>query len=231
MRKNVKSAKATVADAVKEVLSHYPYMNEFLASKCANFSAVAEKITPEVKKLVGKDKINKQAVLVSVIRHSQSLGLRQPSKIILKSLAESTITLKTDVDYLNIPKTLHNLKVLELLYSRIKWDKGEVLFIVQGVGEVSVAIDKSNYPLLKEGLGGQSIERPFPATAVVVVNSPPEASTEGFIHFITGPIAEAGINIEMLTMTRDTIFLVNEKNAARLFEVLKRLIDGCRRLT
>ncbi len=230
MRKTVKAAKATVSDAVKDVLSNYPYMNEFLASKCANFSALAEKITPEVKKLVGKDSVNKQAVLVSVIRHSQSLGLRQPSKIILRSLAESTINLKTDVDCLNIPKTLHNLKLLESLYSRIKWEKGEVLFIIQGVGEISVVIDKSNFPLLKSWLGSQMVERQFPATAVVVVHSPPEASTEGFIHFITGPIAEAGINIEMLTMTRDTIFLVNEKDATRLFETLKKLIDKCRKL-
>lgn len=91
-------------------------------------------------------------------------------------------------------------------------------------------MDRSNYLALKKKLGTQKIELQFPKTAIIIIHSPPEAATEGFIHFITKPIAKARIGIELLTMTRDTIFLVDEKNASKLFEILKNLIDSSREL-
>jgi aspartokinase len=225
-----KIVKPTISETVKQILSNYPYLDEFLESKCVNFSALAQSITPQVRSILKKDKINKDAVIVSIIRYANTLTPGTASKKIRYSLAKSNISLKTDIMYLNIPKTFRNLQILNEFYSKIKWNEGEILFIVQGISEISVVIDSSNYHELKKRLGNQKTELPFPKTAIIILHSPPEASTEGFIHFITKPIAKAKINIEMLTLTRDTIFLVDEKDASKLFEILKEVVDNSRKL-
>ena len=223
------SVKLSISDLVKEKLENYPYLDEFLREECVNYSALAEKILPEIEKIVGKKKVNKQAIVVSIIRYAKNLKTQDISKEVLKTVASSNLTLKTDIMYLNIPKTIENLKTLESFYQNIKWDKGEIFFIIQGIGEISVVVDKSNYTSLKNKLKDTNIELQFPTSSIIVLRSPVEAAGPGFINFVTKPIAKAGISIEMLTMTRDTIFLVDETNSSKLFEVLKKLIDECRK--
>ena len=177
--------------------------------------------------IIGK-KANKEAVIMSIIRYSENLKSKNIPKSILEVIKKSTITLKTDMMYLNIPKTIINLKILETFYSKIQWDKGEIFFIIQGISEISVVLDSSNYTKLKKKLNADEIELQYPQTALLIIHSPPEAAGYGVLNYLTKPIADAGISIEVLTMTRDTIILVDEKNSAKLFQVLKDMIDNSR---
>jgi len=222
--------KLTIADAVRKVLVNHPYIDQFFRDKCVNYSALAENITPKLKEILSRNKINKEAVIMSIIRYSANLKSQDISKKVLLAVAESNITLKTDIMYLNIPKTIENLRKVEKFYSKINWDKGELLFLVQGISEISVVVDKSNYPILKNMLKDQQIELQFPLSSIVILHSPKDAEGPGFIHFITKPIANAGISIEMLTLTRDTIFIVDQKNSSKLFELIKDLIEESRDL-
>lgn len=219
-----KSVKFSISDATKEILSNYPYMDDFLEKKCVNYSALAEMITPKISEMLKKTKINKQAVIISIIRYSQDLRNKNISKHLLTIISESNLTLKTDIMYINVPKTIANLKIVESFYSKIKWDKGEIFFVMQGIGEISVVLDNSNYKLIEKHFIKSEIEIQFPTTAIVIVHSSSDPGP-GFIHYLTKPVAQAGISVELLTMTRDTILLVDEKNATKLFEILKMLVD------
>ena len=225
------NVKITITEAVKEILQTIPYLDEFFREGCVNNSALAEKIHKEVEQRVGKKHVNKEAIIMSVIRYGQHLESENLSKITLKAIAGSTLTLRTDMVYCTIPKTITNLKMLENIYNKIEWSKGETFFIVQGIGEISVVLDKERFPLLEKEINKQEISFQFPNTAIVIVHSPPEATAPGFIHFITRDIAKAGISVELLTMTHDSIFLVDEKNATKLVEIIKKTIDNARAIS
>lgn len=230
MNHKLKQNKMSVSEAVKKVLANYPYIDEFLNDELVNYSALAVKITPKLREIAGREKINREAAVMGIIRYAQTLKAEKLPKAVLETVAKSTITLKTDIMFTTMPKTIKNLKTLEKFYSKISWDKGEVFFIVQGISEISVVIDKANHQGLVSELKGEKISHQYPETSIIIVHSPPQAAGPGFIHFVTGPIAKAGISIEMLTLTHDTIFLVDAKNSAKLFEILKTLIDECRKI-
>jgi len=222
--------KKTIANATKEVLANYPYMDSFLESGCANFSALAEKIKPQVENILNKKNVNKEAIIMSIIRYSRELKTDDIPAVLIKSFAKSTLTLKTDMMYLNIKKTVHNLKILEDMYQNVDWEKGELFFIVQGIGEILVVLERVKYEILKTKIDANDVELEFTETAIIMMRSPEEiAEAGGLLHTIK-PIAEARIQIEIITMLRDTVILVEEKNASKLFDILKNLIDKSRQL-
>ena len=224
------SVKLTIMDVTKQILSNYPYMDEFLMDGCANYSAVAEKIMPKIKEQLGRKNIQKEAIIMSVIRYTKSLEARKISSDILTTVANSNITLKTDIMYLNIPKSIENLRIVEKFYQKIHWEEGELLFVVQGLSEISVVIDKTNYAQLKKMLGEQPVVLSFPLSSIIIMHSLSEITCPGFIHYVMKPVALAGISIELLTLMRDTIFVVDQKNSSRAFELLKTVIDESRNL-
>ncbi len=101
----------------------------------------------------------------------------------------------------------------------------------QGIGEIYALLDKQNYEILKKELKNEDVTKQFPKTATVILHTPQKIIPgPGFIHAVTAPVARAGISIELLTFAWDTIFLVNEKDAAHVFEILKGYVDWCRNL-
>ncbi len=98
--------------------------------------------------------------------------------------------------------------------------------MVQGINDISIVVDRSNYEKLYKTL--IDVDLQYPSTAILILHSPPEASGPGVIHYLTAPIAKAGIAIEMHTLKQDTIFLVDEKNSSEVFSILKKIIDRCR---
>ncbi|MBS1266402.1 MAG: hypothetical protein MAG795_00369 [Candidatus Woesearchaeota archaeon] len=224
MKENVN---LSISEATRKVLKSYPYLDGFLKKELANTNAVARFIKPKVKKLIQKEKINDQAIVMAIIRYCQDLE-KNLAKSVLKAVASSTLTLKTDMMYLNIEKSFQNIKIIENFSKQINWNQGEVFYFVQGIAEILVVLDKINYEKFKEKLKNQEIKLQFPSVAVVVIRSP--IDSPGVIHFLTKDIAEAGISIEMITLTRDTIMFCDERNATRLLEILKNQIEFCRKL-
>ncbi|HLC91296.1 MAG TPA: ACT domain-containing protein [Candidatus Nanoarchaeia archaeon] len=224
------NVKITVSEATRRIVDTYPYLKQFLTENCVNFSALSEKIQGNVSKLMGVQKASKQAILMSIIRYAQEIKAENFPQAVIKAVANSTLTLKTSIAYLNIPKTMDNLKALESLYHQIDWNKGEIFFIVQGIGEISVVVDSANIEHLLKVIDTRKVYWQFPSTAIVIMHSNEDAGAPGIINYLTSPVAKAGISIEMLTLTKDTIFLVEEKNAVTLFEILKGLTNSCQRM-
>lgn len=225
----VKNVVNSISESVKVVLANYPYMEEFLRDECVNYSALARKITPIIEKKVGK-KIKQEAIVMSIIRYAQSISGNDWPKLLAKIFAKSTVTLKTDMMYITIPKTISNLKVLESFYSKIDWGAGENYFIVQGLNKISVVLDKHKYEDLTNSLNKDDIGIQYPLTSILMIHSPPEAAGPGFIYYMSRDIAKAGISIEMHTMTEDTIILVDDKDASKLFDIIRNQINFCRDL-
>ena len=221
-----------VAEAVREVLKTYPYLNEFLQEGIINASALARKIAPAVKGMTGLRKVQHEAIMVSILRYASELK-GETAAAVMKVVAESTLTVKTDMMYLNVQKTVSNLKALEEFYPKIRWSDGDIFFIVQGISEILVVVDRKNYqPLLKK-LGDREARLQYKSTAIVILHSPAAAAgpgLPGLIAYVTTPISKAGISIEILTMSRDTIILVEESDLTRAFNILKEMIENCRRV-
>ena len=230
LMEKVEKEKGKVAEVVREILENYPYMKDFLLMDVVNHSALARMVEPELRRR-HKGKITKDAVIVAIKRYARGLEKKSISKKLIELFASSDLTLKSDIVYMILQKNIPVFKKLEGLYSEIAWDKGEILFVLQGRGDILVVIDERNMDKLRKVVDEREIEKVFDNSAVIIMYSPLETGeTPGFISHVTTLLGNQGINMEFLSMGRDSIFLLSERDATRAFGILKKCIMESRSL-
>jgi len=220
----------SVAEIVRDLLASNPSVNDALKMGIANYSSLARKIYPTVKRKLGKS-VNKETIIVAIRRYAQTLGKETLSKDIVQTLGNSTLSLKSDIAYLTLNRTDPKIfTTLQKLYEKIDWSKGEIMYIVQGISEIMVVLDNKNVDKLLKLFPKKSLLKRFHDMAIIVMKSPIDAAyVPGFIHFLTEKLAEKGINIELISTPCETHILVSEEDATQTYEILKRLVDISRK--
>ncbi len=197
----------SLAQITREILAGKPYYKYVLEQNIANHSALAGKIKANVESALGR-KVSLDAIAVAIRRYSETLTrtAAEHEKALLKLLAKSKINLKNDVADVTFKKD-YELK------------SAKPLHIIRGINATEVILEQDDL----EKINLKDAVKVRENLVELTIVTPPEVeSIPGWVHYITGLLAENNINIvEVVSCYTDTILVLEEKDALKAYEILR----------
>lgn len=199
----------SLSKTVREHLQEKPYLMYAIENGIINYSALATKLKPDIEDTLGR-KVSMEAIAVSIRRYAEDLVKEasvQEAKL-LELLAKSQISMKNNIVDMTFKKG--DLKVQG--YTPIHTSSGSNADTLVINNEDLSKVDVVNAIDVRKNLVEISIISPIEIEV-----------TPGFVAYTTGLLASNGINIiEVVSCYTDTIFVVEEKDAVKAFEILSK---------
>jgi len=220
----------SIAEAVRIVINHHPYIMDSLRMDIINYSALASKIEDEVLKIIKRKKIRVEAIKIALIRLSETL--RNEEKIMEENirgiLKNSVLELKGDIVVLTVKQEaiLYRLNEIMKIASNSRFFQ-----LTQGTRTFTLIFDKRILTDIKETVGLENIEIFIDNQSAIIIISPKEViKVPGFVSYVTTQFARNGINItQIISCHEDTILILNREEAARAYGILEESIINLRR--
>ena len=223
----MEKAEAT-AQLVKEEINSSIFLIESLKKGIINYSELARQILPKIKSM--NHKANFSSVLIALQRYydevKEKKGLPEQFRDILK---DSELIMKTNIVDLTLERTKEVMKALNEVSKTIRWDMGDIMFIIQGTAEVTVIIDKKNFKKF-DRIKNKIIEKKEDL-ALLSLREPEEITSYsrglvGFLALLSTLLANKNINIwEAATTHKQNIFIIYESDLPKAYETLNKLIN------
>lgn len=215
----------TISETVKKAIDDDLSLQDALSRKYGNYTAIARLIQPRVERDL-KRKVNFDSLITSVKRVKPRLELTQ-RKGIEAVLAESTVTVRTDVAKLSVEKSKSTLEAARLILASYP---EEFLQVSESNSSITMVFDQKLLRPIHKKFTDDDILDEQSDLAAVIVHSPKEiVRTAGVILSIYARIAENHVNIEdTVSCFTDTIIVIRMDEAARTFTTLTDLISECR---
>ncbi|MEE8168006.1 MAG: hypothetical protein V3T58_03930 [Candidatus Hydrothermarchaeales archaeon] len=213
----------TISEATHKALSGYPYLKEYLALGIVNNRALARSLLDEVKKDLGGD-VNLQSVVTAVRRFPVSKA-RSGKDRISSILSKSEVNLKYDVGVLTMGLDSEVLERMEELQATVR----NPHMLLQGIETLTIVVEEKQLEGLREIFGKKVLDLKKDL-AFIVVKSPRDiVETHGVIAYLGNILALEGINVvEMMSSHTETCFIVDEGDALKTVEAIRREIKRAR---
>src|SRR3989344_8339384 len=134
-------------DIIKDMIDNDIFLQDLLEQGLINYSALARKIFPDVKKQ--NPKANIASLVVYIKRYADALEKKKVSKRIIGVLALVELLMKNDMVQITFEK---DAKVFDFLKERshtLHLNLGEMFFIIQGTEEISIFLSKSRLEIFR----------------------------------------------------------------------------------
>lgn len=212
--------KLKISEEVRRVLERYPYLEEYLAMGVINYRALARELRKNM-----KSDVNLQSI-VSAIRRAGLSRRKVGSEKLLKILAGSDVSLKYDLAAATMVIKQDSQRQIAEVHRALR---GKRHMLLQGMRTLTVVAGEDDVKEFIGGMEGREVEL-RESLASVVVRSPQEIeSTPGVIAHIAVLLALEGINVvEMMSSSTETSFILEERDALRALEVIRREIKRAR---
>ena len=222
----MEKAEAT-AQLVKEEIISSIFLLESLKRGIVNYSELARQLLPKIKKQ--NQKANISSVIISLQRLYEEMKNEKQEISFKEILKDSELIMKTNIIDLTLERTKEVTKLVSEISKEIRWDMGDIMFIIQGTAEVTIIIDKKNlkkFDKIKDKIIEQKED-----LALLSLREPDDLSSYsrsivGFLAFLTSALADKNINIwEVATTYKQNIFIIYESDLSKAYETLKGLIE------
>ena len=224
----MEKAEAT-AQLVKEEINSSIFLLESLKKGLINYSELTRQILPKIK--ANNKKANFASVLIAIQRYYEEVKESEQVdndnfKEILKN---STLSMKTNIVDLTFERTKEVMKTINEVSKIIRWDLGDIMFVIQGTSEVTIILDKKNLTKF-EKIKSKIIEKKD-NLALLTLREPEEITSYskgliGFLALLTTALSDKGVNIwETATTYKEEIFVIYESDLTKAYEVFKNLIQ------
>lgn len=223
----MEKAEAT-AGLVKEEINSSIFVLESLKRGLINYSELARQLLPKIKKI--NSKANFSSVLIAIQRYydeiKEQTGFSEEFKEILKN---AELIMKTNIVDITLERTKEVMTTLNEVSKMIRWDMGDIMFVIQGTAEITVIIDKKNLKKF-EKIKSYIIEKKE-ELAILSLREPEEITSYskglvGFFAMLSTLLADQNINIwEAATTYKQNIFIIYESDLSRAYETLNKLIE------
>lgn len=205
-----------ISEEVRKALGRYPYLEEYLAMGVINHRALAR----EIRKYLTEE-VNLQSI-VSAIRRAPLSKVKRGRKKLLGILSRSQVNLKYDL----ATATITNHKIEEV-HRKLR---GKRHMLLQGMQTLTVVAEEETLRGLAEKLRNWEAELRGNLASVVVTSPREIVSTPGVIAHIAGLLAMEGINVvEMMSSSTETSFILEEKDALKAVDAIRREIKRARK--
>jgi len=209
-----------ISEEVHKILGRYPYIEEYLAMGVINNRALAREIKDET--LRGA---NIQSIVSAIRRFPVSRGKPRQERM-LRILADSEVNLRYDVGTATVRIDEESLRKIDAVHKALK---GRGYMLLQGMQTLTVVAEERYLRNLERTavLKRADIKKNL---ATVIVTSPEEiVTTSGVIAHLATLLAMEGINVvEMMSSHTETSFIVEEGDALKAVEVIRKEIKRAR---
>ncbi len=218
-RRQRKKEPDSIADKVRRYIETRPAVRDCMGFGVVNYSALSRRIRKELG--AGSE----DAILVACRRHARSLRCAPREREIIKLLRESRLEMKSDIIAITARKDMSILSSLEDITSEMV-KKRAVMQMIQGASGITIITDESLFPKLSSIIGRENILKVRKGLVELSVRSPERiGEISGIVAYLSSAVAEEGINaVEMVSCHTDTIFLFEEQDAFRAYEILSEHI-------
>jgi hypothetical protein len=213
----------SITTAVKEIVSGDFSFQDSLHRNYCNISALARIIKPQVDQL-----LNRETSIESIITALKRTRIfyEIPEWSITSILANSTLSVKTDVAKLSATKQRKTLEKVAALIQTAK----QFVTISESISSITLIFDNILVEKVKSIFAYYDILETEADLAAIIIHSPEQIiKTPGCAISFYNQLARLYINIEdTVSCYTDTIVLVRMKDAGRAFNVLTELISSAR---
>jgi aspartokinase len=213
--------KTGIIDAVRDEIDYDLSLQDALARKYANISAVSEMIQPRISEKVGRE-VNRESIITSLKRLR---GVYTPaSQEIRTVIAESVVNVRTNVSKISVEKSRRTLEaVSEMLASH----QQDFLHVSESLSSITLIFDQKLHSRVRERLPDSAILEEGDEYAAIIVQSPIKIrTTPGCLINFLNQIARRHVNIEdTVSCHTDTIIVVKMKEVGPAFTALTDLIS------
>lgn len=212
----------SISEATKKAVKKYPYLEQFMGAGVINNRALARILLPEISKQLGTTP-NIQSVVSSLRRLPQSKGILD-DRLLRKILSKSKVNLKYDMSALTL-----NVRLVDKTGIMDKLTPKDTYILLQGLETLTLIGEDTLIKGLSTNIHKKALEL-SKNLSIVIVESPKEITkTSGVLAHLANILALEEINIvEMMSSHAETAFIVEEKDALRTVEVLRKEIKRAR---
>ncbi|MCD6325277.1 hypothetical protein J7L97_03210 [Candidatus Bathyarchaeota archaeon] len=214
----------SISKIVQNLIENDLPIQDALARGYGNYSAIARILKPRIEEIYGR-KVDLAGVITAVKRARVTYT---PKTEYQKIVAESRITLRTDVAKISIEKTRRSLEKARLISA----DFPEAFFqVLEGASTLTLITDEGIFDEVRSIFKKEEILGEKRNLAAIIVQSPHEiVDTPGCIVAFYNPISRAHINIEeTVSCFTETIIVFRMEDAAKAFSILSDLIFRMRK--
>ena len=215
----------SISRAVQSLIDNDPYIQDSLQRGYASYSKLARILKPEVEKIFDKG-VKVESVVTAVKRARVDYRLLHGT--VSRIVAESVVSLRTNVAKITVEKTAHTLeKVRNVL---VKWPK-EFLQVLEGSSAVTLIFDDKLFASVSKMFSEGEILDEKKNLAAITVNSPREIiKTPGCALAFYQPVSRKRVNIEeTVSCFTDTIMVLPLEEVGEAFSALTSVIADARR--
>ena len=212
-------AKPSVAQVVRDYIDTHPSVKDCLKYDLLNLSALSRRIMEE------RGIKNMDAALIACRRYQAS----SPSineEAIKRVLGKSKVEMRSKVAIVTLRNDWHIVSRLEKVM-RAGLTYGHAPKIVQGSKGITVITEEVALKEIEEILGKENVVRTQGGLVELSVTSPENIrAIPGIMAYLSSALSGNGINIvETMSCYTDTIFVLEEKDMVRGFEILSKCIE------
>lgn len=214
----------SLAKAVQYLIENDPPIQDAIERGYANFSAIARLLKPKAEELLGR-KVTLEGMITSVKRARTKY---RPSRKQLRVIAESVITIRTNLAKISLEKTRRNLERARLISAEFP----EAFFqILEGTSTLTLITDERIFSRVRLKFEDAEILDERQNLAAVIVQSPKDiVDTPGCIMMFYNAISRRQINIEeTISCYTETIIVLRTEDSVKVYSILTDLISDARR--
>lgn len=214
----------STSELVKEEIKSSMIINEALKKGLINYSSLVRLLLPNIQQQ--NKKANFQSVLIAIQRYYDEIKLEKSDEGIGKILKEAELIMKNNIVSLTMERTKQAMTVINKVSQTIRWDLGDIMFSIQGTGEITLVIDKKNSSKFTN-LGKKIIDKRENLAIISIKEAPAYSKdTKGYLALLTSTLADNNINVLDIASTHaQIIFIINENQLTLAYETLSRLIE------
>ncbi|RLD33634.1 MAG: aspartate kinase [Bacteroidetes bacterium] len=217
----------TISEAVKDLLTQLPFLEEALSDNLVNVSSLARKLLPDIEKKLKKP-VKEGAVIMAINRlapnyyHKINIGIKD----FVTHLGDFTV--RSDlVDY-TYANTESLRKKQSIILNQLENQSGVFYTFSQGVNETTIIVSNSQETLMDELFKTEILISKKTDLATITMGLPVEnTEISGFYYFILKNLAWEGVNImDVISTTNEFTIVVKEEDTTRAFSILRRIKKG-----
>ncbi|MEM2465065.1 MAG: hypothetical protein QXL85_05570 [Candidatus Bathyarchaeia archaeon] len=216
--------KQSLTMVIQDLLRSDPSMLDALERGYANISAVARLLKPKIEEKIGRG-ANLSGIITAIRRAKAKY---KPFTEHIKVIADSTITIRTNLAKISIEKTRRNLEKARLLSTEFP----ETFFqVLEGAETLTLIMDQRVLNKIRPKFRDDEIIDEKNDLSAIIIQSPKEIiDTPNCISEFYNAIAKRGINIEeTISCCTETMIVLRIGDSANAYNALTDLIEDCRR--
>jgi hypothetical protein len=211
-----------IAKTVREWIDRHPAVRDALILGIVNHSALARLIMQDTG-------IDREDAVIASCRRYDADGVRPGhQEAVRRIMRQSKLEMRSHAALITLHPSRDFHHRLERAVGHFKKEE-HPLHVVQGSDSVTIITDEAMVGVIVESFGPDLVIKRRTQLVELNLRVPPESETvPGIVAHLTTTLSQRGINVlESLSVYKDNLFLIEEKDLSATYEALNSLLrDG-----